>query len=135
MTLFDEQKTEEQEPQDQGAGKYLGVIIFVITLPVLIFFTHIGKSDLGIDIGICIAMNIFAILICSDLIGCWWFWVTDILVLAVHVPLVLMIQWPNVWISKFTLLPIGIADLLITVGIVRFVQKFIVRYVPPDEEE
>jgi len=38
-------------------------------------------------------------------------------------------------VSKFTLLPIGLADLLVTVGVVRFVQKFIVKYVPPDEEE
>jgi hypothetical protein len=136
MTLFGAPDSEKQEPEEQGTWKYLGLIIFAITLPVSFFFSHIGKGDLGDSVGICLGMNILAILMCWDLRRRWWFWAVIALVLALHVPVVLMIHWPkSVWVSKFTLLPIGLADLLITVGVVRFVQKFIVKYVPPDEEE
>ena len=135
MTLFDEPNTEEQDSEEQNHTSYLGVIIFLMTLPVLLFFTYIGKTDLGLNVGICLGMNIFAIGLCWDLRKHFWFWATIVLVLLLHVPLFLMIKWPHVWVSKFSLLPIGIADLLITVGIVRFVEKYIVKYVPPDDEE
>jgi hypothetical protein len=64
----------------------------------------------------------------------WWFWAVVVLVLALHVPVILMIKWPDRWVSRFALLPIGLADMLVTVGVVRFVQKFIVKSPPPDEE-
>ena len=134
MALFDEQSAEEREPEEPKSGKYLALIIFACTLPVLLFFDCLGKSDLGLSIGICLSMNVVAAGMCWDLRRRWWFWVVIAIVLALHVPVVLMIHWPkSVWVSKFTLLPIGLADLLVTVGVVRFVQKFIVRYVPPDE--
>ena len=136
MALFDEQNAEGREPEENKSGKYLGLIIFACTLPVLLFFTYIGKTDLGLSIGICLFVNVVAVGMCCDLRRRLWFWAVIALVLALHVPLVLLIQWPpNIWVSKFTLLPIGLADLLVTVGVVRFVQKFIVKYVPPDEEE
>lgn len=136
MALFGEQNSDERELEERKSGGYLALIIFACTLPVLLFFTYIGKTDLGLNIGICLFVNVVAVGMCWDLRRRWWFWAVIVLVLALHVPVVLMIHWPkNVWVSKFTLLPIGLADLGIAVGIVRFVQKFIVRYVPRDEEE
>ena len=133
MALFDEEKSEEQEPEEeQGGGKYLGLLIFLLILPVLLFFTHIGKTDLGLSVGVCLGMNVLAVGICWDLRRRLWFWVVVALVLALHVPLFLMIQWPERWVSRFSLLPIGLADMLITIGVVRFVQKFIMKS-PPDE--
>lgn len=134
MALFDEQKTEEQEPEEQEGGKYIGLIIFLLILPVLLFFTHIGKTDLGLTVGICLGMNVLAVGICWDLRRRLWFWGVVGFVLALHVPLFLVIQWPERWVSRIALLPIGIADLLVTVGVVRFVEKFIVKSPPPDEE-
>jgi hypothetical protein len=136
MALFDEQNAEERETEERKSGKYLALNIFACTLPVLLFFDYIGKSDLGLSIGICLSVNVVAVGMCWDLRKRWWFWAVIVLVLVLHVPMVLLIQWPpNIWVSKFTLLPIGLADLLVTVGVVRFVQKVIVKYVPPDEEE
>jgi hypothetical protein len=135
MALFDEQKEDEQDSEEQGSGKYLGLIIGVGLLPVLMFFDHIGRSDMGMSAFVCLGANILAVGICWELRKRLWFWGVIALVLALHVPLVLMIQWPDRWVSRFTLLPIGIADLLITVGVVRFVETFIVKSSPPDEEE
>jgi hypothetical protein len=55
-------------------------------------------------------------------------------VLALHVPLFFLIQWPHIWVPGLALLPIGLADVLIILGAVRFVEKFIVKSPPPDEE-
>lgn len=134
MGLFDEQNDGEREPEKNSSGNYLSLIIFACTLPVLWYFSHIGKTDLGLSIGICLAMNVVAVGMCWDLRRHWWFWVVIVLVLTLHIPVVLMIPWPNVWVSKFTLLPIGLTDLVVTVGVVRLVQKFIVKSASPEEE-
>jgi hypothetical protein len=135
MALFDQEESEEQEPQEQDGGNSVGYLLVLVMLPVMIFFTHIGKTDLGGSVAICLAMNILAVGVCWDLRRRWWFWAVVVLVLALHVPVILMIKWPDRWVSRFALLPIGLADMLVTVGVVRFVQKFIVKAPPPDEQE
>lgn len=134
MALFDQEELEGQEPPEQDGGKSLGYLIVLFMLPVMIFFTHLGKTELGVSIALCLAMNFLAVGICWDLRRRWWFWAVVVLVLALHVPVILMIKWPDWWVSRFALLPIGLADMLVTVGVVRFVEKFIVKSPPPDEE-
>lgn len=59
--MFESIEEEEKEPDGQKPTDYTGVIIFVATLPILLFFTHIGKTDLGLNVGICLSMNVLAI--------------------------------------------------------------------------
>jgi hypothetical protein len=134
MAMFDELNTEDREPEEQKNTDYSGVIILAITLPVLILFDLIGKFDMGFSITVCLGMNLLAIRIRWKLRKCVWFWATIILALALQVPLVLMIPWPHMTVNRITLLPIGVAALMITLGAVKFVETFIVKYVPPDEE-
>jgi hypothetical protein len=133
VTLFDEPETEAEEPEEQGAGKYIGHIIFLITLPVLLYFTHIGNTELGLKVGICLGMNIFAVVVRWDLRRHWWFWAVIVLVLALNVPLVLNIPWPERRVPPLALLPIGLADMLLAIGAVRFVEKYIVKAPPANE--
>lgn len=134
--MFDELKTEEgQEPKGQRATDYSGVIIGAITLPVLILFDYLGKFDTGLSVTICLGMNLLAVRLRWELRRCVWFWVVAALALAVEMPLALMIQWHQITINRITLLPIGVAVLLITLGAVKFVEKFIVKYTPSDEEQ
>jgi hypothetical protein len=130
--MFEE--LEENKPREQEPTNYTGLIIFVCTLPVLLFFTHIGKTEMGLSVGICLGMMVLAVGMCWDLRSHLWFWMIIVFLLALHVPLILMIQWPHWWVSKIALLPIGLADLLIDVGTVRFVEKFIVKAAPADRE-
>jgi hypothetical protein len=134
MAIFDQEESEEQEQQEPDGGNSVGYLLVLVTLPVMIFFTHIRKTDLGVSIALCIYMNVLAVGICWDLRRRWWFWAVVALVLALHVPVILIIKWPEWWVSRFALLPIGLADMLITVGVVRFIEKFIVKSPPPDEE-
>ncbi len=133
--MFDELKTEEDpEPKEQRATDYSGIIILAMTLPVLILFDYLGKFDTGLSVTICLGMNLLAVRLRWELRRCVWFWGVAALALAVEMPLALMIQWHQITINRITLLPIGVAALVITLGAVKFVEKFIVKYAPPDEE-
>lgn len=57
-----------------------------------------------------------------------------VLVLTLELPVVLTIKWPHKWVPAVELLPIGLAGYLIAIGAIRFVERFIVKSVPPDEE-
>jgi hypothetical protein len=135
MAMFDELNTDEQEPEGQKRTDYTGVIILAVTLPVLILFDYIGKLDIGFSVTICLGMNLIAIRLRWELRRFFWFWATIVLALALELPLVLIIPWPHIRINRITLLPIGFAVLMITFGAVKFVETFIVKYIPPDEKE
>jgi hypothetical protein len=132
MDLFDKDNP-GAEPQKSKATDYTGVIIGAILCPVFFFFRYIGKTDLGLNVGLCLGMFLFAIRIRWDLRTRPWFWIVVTLVLVLHVPLFFLIQWPDTWVPGAALLPFGIADLLIFLGVVRFVENFIVKAPPPDE--
>ena len=130
--MFEE--LEENEPKEQNPTNYTGLIIFVCTLPVLLFFTHIGRTEMGLNVGICLGMMVLAVGMCWDLRKHFWFWIIIILLLALHVPLILMIQGPHRWVPAVELLPIGLADLLIDIGVIKFVARSIVRIPTSDDE-
>ncbi len=116
---------EDQEPKEQKPTDYTGLIIFACIMPVLLFFTHIGKTDLGLNVGICLYVNVLAIKIRWNLRKHFWFWVVMVLMLALELPLILMIKWPQGWVPAVALLPIALAGYLIAIGAIRFVEKFI----------
>jgi hypothetical protein len=122
---------EEQEPSNGSI-----VIIGIATmLPVFLLFRHFGRDDLALPACICVGMILVAIRIRWDLRKRFWFWATIVLVLLLLVPLVLLVPFPHITVNRITLMPIGFADFLLILGAVKFVERFIVRYVPPDEEE
>ena len=120
--MFDELKTQEQEPEEQKTTDYSGVIIGAITLPVLILFDHLGKFDTGLSVTICLGVNLLAIRLRWELRRRVWFWVAVALAFALEVPLALMIQWREITINRITLLPIGVAALVMTMGAVKLVE-------------
>lgn len=134
MSLFDENKSDADEPEEPNPTDYTGVIILAILFPVLFFFRHIGKTDTGLNVAVCLGMCLVAIRIRWDLRTRFWFWGVVLFVLALHVPLFFVIQWPHGWVPGVALLPIGLADVAIILGAVKFVEKFIVKSPPRDQE-
>jgi hypothetical protein len=133
--MFDDLETEEKDPERQKSTDWTGVIIGAALLPLLFYFRHIGKTDLGLNLCICLGMNLIVIRLRWNLRKHIWFWGVMALVLAIEIPLVINIQWPQEWVPGVALLPIGLAGALIALGAIGFVQKFIVKDVPRDEEE
>jgi len=113
---------------------YTGVIIGAILVPVLVLFIHLGKQDMGESVCIVLGMMMLAIRIRWDLRKHLWFWGITVLLLVLHIPLFILVRWPPGWTPAIAMLPIGAADCLIIVGVVRFVEKFIVKSPPRDEE-
>lgn len=87
---------------------------------------------MGLNVGICLAVNILVIRFRWGLRRHFWFWATMVSVVAAELCLVYRIKWPQHWVPGVSLLPIGLAGLLIAFGAIGFVEKFIVRE-PEDE--
>jgi hypothetical protein len=67
----------------------------------------------------------------------FWFWAIIVLLLLLHIPLLFLFRWPrglNGWLPAIGALPIGLADVLLILGAVGFVEKFILKIPPPDED-
>lgn len=135
MSLFDEPEAEEKEPKangDSNGGIFL--IFLAIVLPVYFLIRHVAGPDRAYTASLCLFTNMVVIGICWNLRKRLWFWGVMLVVIALHLPLVLMVQWPHYWIPGIALLPIGLVDVLICVKVIRFVEKFIVKSPAPDEE-
>lgn len=143
--MFDELNTDGQEArrnkaEGQGAdgentasGKAF-LAFMAILVPLYFLVNHFWGGDIALTVYMCLAISMVAIGMCWDLSKHLWFWVVIALLLALHVPLILIVKWPHYWIPGIALLPIGLVDLFITVKVVRFVQKYIVKSPAPDEE-
>lgn len=134
MALFEEINSDSNDPEEPKSTDYTSVIILAIMLPVFLFFRYIGKTDMGMNVIVVLGMWLLAIKIRWDLRARCWFWGVVLFVLALHVPLFFVIQWPHGWVPGVALLPIGLADVAIILGAVKFVEKFIVKSPPRDEE-
>jgi hypothetical protein len=62
-----------------------------------------------------------------------WFWVVILLVLIVQVPLILRVRWSGIHVTGVSLLPIGVAEVLVTLGAVRLVENFMAKFFPDGE--
>lgn len=120
MDLMNE--SDKEEPEEKKTD-YTGLIAAAATLPVLLYFRHIGKFDLGLNIGICLGVNIIAIRFRWSLRRRVWFWLVMALVVAVELPLVLMIPWPKEWVPGVALLPIALVVFVVAMGAIQLAQK------------
>jgi hypothetical protein len=103
-------------------------------LPVFALFIHFGGEDLALPACIYLGMIALAIALRWNLRTRVWFWIVIALVVALHVVLLVEVPWPHFTINRITLLPFGVADLLVILGIIQFVEKFIVR-APSDDDD
>ncbi len=131
--MFDEEMREEQEREEVKPTDWSGVIFGALLLPVLLLFIHEGKEDVGLNVVVGLGGILLAIKVRWDLRSRPWFWGVIALMLAVNVPPILMIRWPHGWVPGVALLPIALADCLLTIGAVRLAEKFIVKN-PPEQE-
>jgi hypothetical protein len=119
VSIFDDDRPKEKEPTD-----YTGLIIAAILAPVLILFLYFGKVDLGLTAVIVLGAIVIAIKIRWNLRKHVWFWATIILILALHVPLVFIVRWPQgkVPMIAYTM-PFGIADFLVILGALGLAER------------
>jgi hypothetical protein len=113
------------EDSEDKPTNYVGLIIFIIALPLFVFFGHIGKDNLGYNVGFCLATVIIVVMICWDLRFKVWFWTVIAILLLLHIPLLMKVRWPEGWVPWVVLFPIGLADGLVYLGVIKLVEKVI----------
>ena len=106
----------------QKRADWSGTIIGLLMGPIIIYFIHIGKQDLGASIAVGLAMILIAVRIRWDLRHELWFWGVVGLVLALHVPLFFLVRWPKGWTPAVVITPFAMMDLLVILGIVHLAE-------------
>jgi hypothetical protein len=121
--MFDYESPKDKEPADPT-----GLIIGVILGPLFLLFIWLGKADIGLTVFVVLGMAIFAIKLHWDLRKHIWFWATIVIILALHVPLLPMVRWPqgNVSVRPYVLLA-GIADFVIIWGALELADKLFAK--------
>jgi hypothetical protein len=118
--MFDYDPPKEKEPVD-----YTGLKIVGILAPVFFLITFLSNADMGLAACIVLGMVMLAIKIRWHLRKHLWFWAIIVLILALHVPLVFMVRWPQGNLpTLFYTMPIGIADFLIILWTVGAAERF-----------
>src|SRR5438046_2767519 len=118
--MFDYVTPKAKEPVD-----YTGLKIAAITASVFFVITFFYNADAGLAACIVLGVIIFAIKIRWHLRKHVWFWAILAVILALHVPLVFMVRWPQGQAPTiFYAMPIGIADFLIIIGAISVAEKF-----------
>jgi hypothetical protein len=114
--------TEEDRKMRLPWWGVLGIILG--GLPVLILFDHFGKFNLARPTLTSAAIVVIAIALRWKLKGHVWFWITMIVLAALHVTLLLLVPWTTRWVPAFVIIPIGMADLYIMLLVLSVVGKF-----------
>jgi len=111
----------QEKPESTG---YAGLKIVAALVPVLILLLFLGKAEMGFTVVIVLGMILFAIKLRWRLRRRVWFWAAIIAVLALHVPLLFFVRWPesNVPAILYSF-PLGIVDFLIVLGAVGLAEK------------
>lgn len=117
--MFDYDPPKPKEPVD-----YTGLKIGLVLAPVFFLFVLLGNADMGLTVCIVLAVIIFAVKLRWNLRKHVWFWAIIALILALHVPLFLVVRWPQgKGPTLFYTMPLGIADFLIISGALDLAER------------
>ena len=125
----------EPDPREaKELTQHTGLKIGVILLPMLLLFAYFGKEDMGLAVAIVLAAIMVAIKIRWNLRKHIWFWAIIAVILALHVPLILKVRWPQGSApTLFYTMPFGLADFLIISGFLRQQKNFSRKFLLPKE--
>jgi hypothetical protein len=127
---------DEQSPTErQGRADWTGLIMAALAAPVFFFFVYLGKAEMGFTVSIVLCMAMIAIKLRWELRGHAWFWVTIALIMALHIPFLFIVRWPQTNIPTIAFsLPLGIADFLLISGAIRVAEKVFSKGHSSDEQ-
>jgi hypothetical protein len=121
MSITDD---EPSPTERQGRADWTGTIIGALLVPVFFFFVYLRKAELGFTISLVLGMVILAIKLRWNLRKYAWFWVAIALVLALHIPFLFIVRWPQTNVPTIVFsLPLGIADFLLISGAISLAEK------------
>lgn len=121
--MSDSDPPEENQPTD-----YTGLKIAAILAPLFLIFIYFGKADTGLTVFVVLGVTMLAIKIRWNLSKHVWFWAVIVFMLALHIPLFLIVRWPQEKLPTiFYTMPLGIVDFLIISGALGLAEKLLSR--------
>jgi hypothetical protein len=118
-------ETQEKKPRTLP---WWGVACVIIgAVPILFLFDRLGRFDLARPTLYSAGMLGAAVAMKWKLRRHVWFWIAVILIAALHVPLILFVPWTTKWVPAIVIVPIAVADLYATLGILSIVEKLLER--------
>lgn len=101
-----------------------GVLLVIVgAIPLFFLFYYFGKSSLAMPTMSSAAMLVVAIVVQWKLRGNVWFWVVIAVIIALHVPLILLVPWTSKWVPAIVIMPFAAADLWVMLWGIRLVEK------------
>jgi hypothetical protein len=124
---------ESLEKAKQLRLSWKGVIAVIGgTIAFVLLFVRFGRFDLARPTLFSGSMIAFAIAVRWELRRRVWFWITMIVITAIHVPLILFVPWTTKWVPAIVITPVIAVDLYAMLAILSFVEKFAERPKPSE---
>jgi hypothetical protein len=119
-----EKETNTGQPP-QPMTRLWGIVAFALSYPIYFLFDHYGDPGRARAAGCCGAVIIIAVVRRWELRGRPWFWAAIAIAVALHVPLILLIPWPNNDMPGVSLLPFGLLDYALVYGCIKLAEKLV----------
>jgi hypothetical protein len=127
---------EIDEPQETQRTDYTGLKILSILAPVFFLFVYLGKAEMGFTVILVLGMIMLAVKLQWKLRKHVWFWATIALVLALQIPLLFLIRWPETKTPTIAYsIPFGIADFLIISAAIRLSKNLFLKNSSSNDDE
>jgi hypothetical protein len=118
----------------EGRADWTGLKVAALAAPVFFLFVYLGKAEMGFTVGLVLCMAMIAIKLRWKWRGQTWFWVTIALILAIHVPFLFIVRWPQTNVPRIAFsIPLGITDFLLISGALRLAEKLFNNANSPDK--
>jgi hypothetical protein len=96
-----------------------------VTIPIAWLFDRYGNLPLVLPFLDGGAVIVFAVVLKWAFRRCVWFWITMLAIAALHVTLILLVHWPDHWVSAAVWGGWGGLDLFIMLALISVVRQLI----------
>jgi hypothetical protein len=121
MSQMNALKREIQEAKKLHLSWRTRLFIFMIGAPTTFLFALYGRLDLALPLMIITGVLGLVILFKWKLRRHAWFWITMVVIAALHVPLILFVPWTTSWVPALAITVIASADFCMILWILAVV--------------
>ena len=105
-----------------------GLIVGILIIPPALVLKMLGYSEFVYPVAVASIAIAFAIRGYWELRSHWWFWVTVIAIVGLHVPLIVFISWNPGWVPAPLIMLAAVVDFGVLLGIIGLIDKLVNRH-------
>jgi hypothetical protein len=106
--------------EDEKQNHKVALVLLLCSAPLFFLFADQGKARAA-----AVCASVFGLTIWSrrHLRRKVWFWIVLTLLAAAHVPLILLIRWPDTYLGPYGLIPIMLVDYAFVCGPIWLIEE------------